>query len=68
MAMSQAEVLAQMSADLGEEVALLDPAGRNIADPFGGDAAAYRHARRRLETSMAARLAGWQAAGVGGPR
>jgi len=68
MTHSQAEALAHMGADLGEKVALLDPAGEDIADPYGGDAAAYRHARRRIETSIAARLAEWQGAGTGGSR
>jgi len=68
MTHSQAEALAHMGADLGAKVALLDPAGEDIADPYGGDAAAYRHARRRIETAIAARLVEWQAAGTGGPR
>ena len=55
-----------MGADLGEKVALLDPAGEDIADPYGGDAAAYRHARRRIEAAIVARLAEWRGRGRNG--
>jgi protein-tyrosine phosphatase len=60
MTRSQADALAHMGADLGERVSLLDPAGEDIADPYGGDTTAYRHAGRRIETAIAARLAEWR--------
>ena len=69
MTRSQADALAHMGADLGEKVAVLDPAGEDIADPYGGDLTAYLHARRRIEAAIAARLPGWQGeAGAEGPR
>lgn len=68
MTRSQGEALGHMGADLGSKVALLDPAGEDIADPYGGDAAAYHHALRRIEAAIAARLAEWSAAGTGGAR
>jgi len=68
MTRSQAEALGHMGADLGAKVALLDPAGEDIADPYGGDAAAYRHARDRIARAIGARLEEWRAAGMGGAR
>lgn len=68
MTRSQAEALGHMGADLGEKVALLDPAGEDIADPYGGDAEAYRHARDRIARAIGARLAEWGAAGMGTAR
>ncbi len=62
MTASQAEALAQMGADLGEKVALLDPAGGDIADPYGGDLDAYRRARNRIASAVEARIAEWRAA------
>lgn len=63
MTRSQADALAHMGADLGGKVELLDPAGQDIADPYGGDLDAYRHARDRIEAAIAARLRDWQGAG-----
>ena len=62
MTRSQAEALGHMGADLGAKVALLDPAGEDIADPYGGDPDAYRHARDRIAAAVEARLAEWRAA------
>ena len=52
--------LAHMGADLGDKVALLDPAGRDIADPYGGDLDAYRRARNRIAAAVEARLDEWR--------
>jgi len=41
------------------EVHLLDPDGRNISDPFGGNLADYEHAARDIEAGIAARVADW---------
>ena len=68
MTRSQAEALGHMGADLGEKGALLDPAGEDIADPYGGDAASYRHARNRIAKAVEARLEEWRAAAGGRPR
>lgn len=62
MTASQAEALAQMGADLGDKVVLLDPAGGDIADPYGGDLDAYRRARNRIASAVEARIAEWRAA------
>ena len=61
MTHSQAEALRQMGADLGDKVALLDPEGEDIADPYGGDLDAYRRARRRIVAAIEPRLEGWRA-------
>ena len=61
MTRSQAEALGRMGADLGAKVALLDPAGEDIADPYGGDLAAYREARDRIAAAVAARSGEWAA-------
>jgi protein-tyrosine-phosphatase len=68
MAASQAEVLAHMGADLGDKVALLDPAGRDIADPYGGDLDAYRRARNRIASAVEARVDEWRAGAMGDSR
>jgi protein-tyrosine-phosphatase len=62
MAASQAEVLGQMGTDLGDRVVLLDPAGGDIADPYGGDLEAYRRARDRIAEALEARIEEWRAA------
>ncbi|MFH1329745.1 MAG: low molecular weight protein arginine phosphatase [Actinomycetota bacterium] len=59
MTRSQAEALGHMGADLGGKVELLDPAGEDIADPYGRDAAAYRHARNRIAKAVEGRLGDW---------
>ena len=68
MTRSQAEALGHMGADLGGKLDLLEPMGEDIADPYGGDAAAYRHARDRIAKAVEARLEEWRAAAGGGPR
>ncbi|MBK8098585.1 MAG: Sua5/YciO/YrdC/YwlC family protein [Planctomycetes bacterium] len=44
-----------------ERAQLLRPDGRDIADPYGGDLAAYRRAREEIATAVAARLPDWLA-------
>ena len=66
MSHSQAEALDHMGADLAGKVSLLDPAGEDIADPYGGDLAAYRRAARRITAAVEARLGEWQAAAGAG--
>jgi protein-tyrosine phosphatase len=61
MTHSQAEALGQMGADLGDKVALLDPEGEDIADPYGGDLDAYRRARRRILAAIEVRSEEWRA-------
>jgi L-threonylcarbamoyladenylate synthase len=68
MAASQAEALAYMGADLGDKVALLDPAGGDIADPYGGDLDDYRRARNRIVAAVEARVDEWRAAAMGDSR
>jgi protein-tyrosine phosphatase len=68
MTRSQAEALGHMGADLGAKVALLDPAGEDIADPYGGDLTTYRHAGDRIARALGVRLAEWRASGMGGAR
>jgi protein-tyrosine-phosphatase len=68
MTNSQAEVLENMGAELGDRVALLDPAGRDISDPYGGDLDAYRRARNRIAAAVEARLEEWRAAASGDRR
>jgi protein-tyrosine-phosphatase len=61
MARSQAEALAHMGAELGDRVALLDPRGEEIADPYGGDLAVYRRARDHIAAAVDERLDEWSA-------
>ena len=63
MTHSQSEALGSMGADLGDKVALLDPDGADIADPYGGDLDAYRRAGNRITAAVEARMAEWRAAG-----
>jgi protein-tyrosine-phosphatase len=63
MTHSQGEALAHLGADLGDRVQLLDPAGEDIADPYGGDLDAYRTARDQIRTAVEARLKQWRPAG-----
>ncbi len=63
MTRSQAEVLRHLGAGRGAKVDLLDPDGEDIADPYGGDPAAYRAARDRIGAAIERRIAGWRSAG-----
>ena len=66
MTRSQFAALAHMGAELGDRVALLDPAGQDIPDPYGGDEAVYRRVRHRIAAAIEARLGEWQASAQGG--
>lgn len=43
----------------GEVLELLDPEGRDINDPIGGDAALYRRCAEQIESCIEARLDDW---------
>jgi protein-tyrosine-phosphatase len=60
MGRSQAEALAHMGAGLGDRVALLDPGGEDIPDPYGADLDAYRRVRDHILAAVESRLAEWQ--------
>ena len=62
MTRSQADALAHLRADLEGKVALLDPGGEDVADPYGGDLFTYRQARDRIAAAVAARVPEWRAA------
>jgi protein-tyrosine-phosphatase len=66
MTRSQAEALGHMGSDLGDRVVLLDPRGEDVADPYGGDLAAYRKARDRIVAAVGARLDEWRQATASG--
>jgi protein-tyrosine-phosphatase len=68
MAAAQVDALQNMGADLGDKVALLDPGGRDIADPYGGDLTAYRRARDRIAAAVEVRLEEWRSARRGAPQ
>lgn len=59
---AQAQALAHLGADLGGKVALLDPEGIDLADPYGGDLAAYRRAWEQISAGVEARLGEWRRA------
>ena len=56
----QAEALGRVLGEAGRRVSLLDPAGGDIPDPYGGDLDAYRAARDRIIDAVAGRLEEWQ--------
>lgn len=58
----QAQALGRMGAEAAARVALLDPAGADIADPYGGDLEAYRTARDLIAAAVEKRLAEWRSA------
>lgn len=66
MTRSQFEALAHMGAELGDRVALLDPTGEDIPDPYGGDGAVYRRVRQRIVAAIEARLGEWRGSAPGG--
>lgn len=66
MTRSQVEALRRLGAGPAERVTLLDPAGEDVADPYGGDLDSYRAARDRIAEAVEARLGEWRA-GPGTP-
>lgn len=66
MARSQADALARLGNAGIDRVELLDPAGEEIPDPYGGDLAAYRRARDRIAAAVDARREEWREAAAGG--
>ena len=63
MTRAQQDGLARMGAGVRDRVALLDPSGDDIPDPYGGDLDAYHRARDRIAAAVEARLDEWRAGG-----
>lgn len=61
MTRQQAEALGRAGVAAVSRLSLLDPAGEDIADPYGGDVDAYRVARDRIAAAVEARLPEWRA-------
>ena len=57
----QLDGLARLGAGVGERVALLDPSGEDIPDPYGGDLDAYRRVRDRVVAAIEERREDWRA-------
>ncbi len=57
-ALSQAHLrrARELALDLGERGQLLDPKGRDVADPFGGELADYRRVRDAIAAAVGQRL------------
>ncbi|MEM9381891.1 MAG: Sua5/YciO/YrdC/YwlC family protein [Planctomycetota bacterium] len=52
-------LLAMLPPNAGVEIDLLDPAGRDVPDPFGGPVEVYRATADAIESFIAARLLEW---------
>lgn len=61
MTRSQVEALVRLGGDVAGRVALLDPSGADIPDPYGGDVGAYRRARDQIAATVEARWEEWWA-------
>jgi len=59
MTSAHREALLHMGADLENKVDLLDPAGKDIPDPFGEDLDVYRKVRDRIERAIEVRATEW---------
>ncbi len=59
----QAEALGRMIGETGHRMSLLDPAGADIADPYGGDLDTYRTVRDQITAAVERRLEEWRSAG-----
>ena len=68
MTRSQSEALGRMRLLGGAGMALLDPAGDDIPDPYGADLETYRRARDRIAAAVEGRLGEWVGpwGGIGG--
>ncbi|MFT7679785.1 MAG: L-threonylcarbamoyladenylate synthase [Planctomycetota bacterium] len=55
----RAMLLSVLPPALGERVHLLDPSGRDVPDPYGGDLDIYRATRDSIESFIQARLDEW---------
>lgn len=51
--------VAAVAPGLGERVQLLDPAGRDVRDPYGGTLAEYRQMREQVAAAVERRLEEW---------
>ncbi len=56
MAREHAEAVRRMAPEVADRVRLLDPDGRDVADPIGGDVATYRACARHIEQALEVRL------------
>lgn len=56
MTHSHLETLQKRLADSDAVVAMLDPAGKDVADPLGGDASAYDNCAQQIAAAVACRI------------
>ena len=56
MARHHRESVLHLAPEVAARVALLDPAGADVADPMGGDKDMYRACARHIESALATRL------------
>jgi len=56
MSRSHRDTVVRLAPEVAARVALMDPAGSDIADPIGGDLDVYRACARHLEQAVAARI------------
>lgn len=66
MTRSQVERLARLGPEAAGRVALLDPSGEDIPDPYGADLDTYRRVRDRVIAAIEARREGWRGTGAAG--
>ena len=56
---SHRQALLAAAPQAADKVELLRPDGRDVADPYGGDLAEYRHTRDEIRTALGKRVADW---------
>jgi L-threonylcarbamoyladenylate synthase len=56
---SHRQALLAAAPQAADRVELLRPDGRDVADPYGGDLAEYRHTRDEIRTALGKRVADW---------
>ncbi len=59
LASGHQRAVAGIAPGLGDRLQLLDPAGRDIRDPYGGSVAEYRLMREQVASAVAARVDEW---------
>jgi protein-tyrosine-phosphatase len=52
--------LLEFDPSLGSKVELLDPAGGDIADPYGGSSDDYRRSRDQIAAALSRRFGEWR--------
>jgi protein-tyrosine phosphatase len=57
MARGHMDSVTNLAPEASPRVAMVDPSGRDVADPIGGDEEAYRRCAEHLEAALAQRLA-----------